>query len=193
MRPLLNVPVETCPGLSINQLCVYTHWKPLWQVPEHQQEGRCGTHWVPAESSRGQSRINDCPAAANVVLPLQVWWWGNHTPLYLPTHHDCGCCLEWWRPQRGTRGEGVRPRHVHTWGGCPWLIRSSRVTSVICRDSTRSVKQCRAVVFPVLMGFLVCTAAAPPGIIVIHGPLGRLEAHYMHENTGGTELHAQIH
>lgn len=49
------------------------------------------------------------------------------------------------------------------------------------------------VVFPVPIGFLVCTTAVPPGITVIHRPLGHLGAHYMHENTGRTEVHAQIH
>lgn len=49
------------------------------------------------------------------------------------------------------------------------------------------------VVFPVIIDFLTCTTEAPPGIIVIHRPLGHLEAHYMHDNTVGTELGAQIH
>lgn len=49
------------------------------------------------------------------------------------------------------------------------------------------------VVFPLIIDFLSRPTAAPPGIIVIHRPLGHLEAHYMHENTVGTELGAQIH
>lgn len=49
------------------------------------------------------------------------------------------------------------------------------------------------VVLPVIIDFLPRTTAAPPGIIVIPRPLGHLEAHYMHENTVGTDLGAQIH
>lgn len=47
--------------------------------------------------------------------------------------------------------------------------------------------------FPASIGFLVGTTAVPPGIIVMHRPLRHLGAHYMHENTGRTEVHAKIH
>lgn len=48
------------------------------------------------------------------------------------------------------------------------------------------------IVFPVSIGFLVCTTAVPPGIIVIHRPLGHLGAHYMHENAGLKSMHKSI-
>lgn len=51
----------------------------FWQVAELRKEGRDGTCQVPTESSRGQSRINDRPAA-NLVSSLQVWWSGQPHP-----------------------------------------------------------------------------------------------------------------
>lgn len=167
----------------------------FWQVAELRKEGRDGTCQVPTESSRGQSRINDRPAA-NLVFSLQVWWSGQPHPT-LTVHPPGLSTLELYYTQR------KKKNLVQVWEWDASTPETPAYMANLC-DAPQphllydmiQFKSSHSVIcfaFPVSIGFLVCTMAVPPGITMIHRPLGHLGAHYMHENTARTEVHAQIH